>query len=669
MRSGMFNRLTSFTLRLLRFSLVLALPLALTAQIYSPKLLRVGQPDSTDLKKFAAAICEQAHAHTSREKAEAIWRFFLTDGRYVKPGFWYHIAGWTYEEPSGEVLDPLKLLNSYGFGLCYHIAPLLAAVYDAAGFDDARVWFLTGHTVAEVFFEGHYHYFDSDMMGYNVEGLGDFHGKPVASVLQLETNRNIILGKLLAPNKVKPGVVDTPWYPADVAASAMKGLSDLFTTVNDNHLFSSTRYASNHSMAYALRPGEKLIRYFKPEAPDVYYLPYAWNGKDWTEFPKNVPEYRIRTADGPRSQKDDRTWSTGRIEYEPPDPPTSTPSRLIEMPSPYVVIDASMRMNAEVSSAGSSLVVDTSIDRGLTWDRAGELNAVHHGSWQVLPRILVTSANGRKTAVSGSYGYLVRLTAHGNARASALQLRTRFQVNGRSLPFVSAGDNQFVFSSAAEPEERITVATSLKEAPATGFRCVTESGQEYLRPTKGQTGTILYKLTANADELNGFDAGARFLQIKNGIAPDKLTAETRQTMADSVGGTASLAWSYSPEGPFQLLWDGPAKPRWRDGQAVDRLLVWPEVFKQVRGLRRGTSTVYVRFNSSGPAIDSIRLAFFRRSSPPSGQITITQLWHEGTTQHQHVEKLTAGTSTHRFSFPAGANPQNDAVIFENKGQQ
>ena len=109
-----------------------------------------------------------AGAHTEREKAEAIWRFFLTDGRFVKPGFWYHIAGWTYEEPAGEVLDPMKLLNSYGFGLCYHIAPLLEAVFEAGGFADARCWFLTGHTVAEVFYDGGYHYFDSDMMGYNV---------------------------------------------------------------------------------------------------------------------------------------------------------------------------------------------------------------------------------------------------------------------------------------------------------------------------------------------------------------------------------------------------------------------------------------------------------------------------------------------------------------------
>ncbi|MBI5086214.1 MAG: hypothetical protein HZB13_16650, partial [Acidobacteria bacterium] len=144
----------------------------LQAQVFSPVVLVQGQPDPTDLRRLAGGIIANAKAETPRQKAEAIWRFFLTDGRFVPPGFWYHIEGWAYEEPKGEVLDPLKLLNSYGFGLCYHIAPVLEAMFEAAGFEDARVWFLTGHAVAEVFYEGSYHYFDSDLMGYTTVGDG-----------------------------------------------------------------------------------------------------------------------------------------------------------------------------------------------------------------------------------------------------------------------------------------------------------------------------------------------------------------------------------------------------------------------------------------------------------------------------------------------------------------
>ena len=153
------------------------------------------------------------------------------------------------------MLDPLKLLNSYGFGLCYHIAPLLEAVFEAAGFEDARVWFLTGHTVAEVYYDGSYHYFDSDMMGYNVPGTGPYAGKAVASVRHLEQDPRNHSRQMAGPKAVKEGVVDAPWYPADVRAGAMEGLADLFTSTKDNYLFPSTRYATGHDMSFRVAPG------------------------------------------------------------------------------------------------------------------------------------------------------------------------------------------------------------------------------------------------------------------------------------------------------------------------------------------------------------------------------------------------------------------------------
>ena len=113
--------------------LTLLVVCAAAAQVYSPKVLVKDQPDASDLRLLTQGIFRLAGAHTQRERAESIWRFFLTDGRFVKPGFWYHIAGWAYEEPMGEVLDTTKLLNSYGFGLCYQIAPVLEAVWRAGG--------------------------------------------------------------------------------------------------------------------------------------------------------------------------------------------------------------------------------------------------------------------------------------------------------------------------------------------------------------------------------------------------------------------------------------------------------------------------------------------------------------------------------------------------------
>jgi len=646
-------------------TLFLALAAGLSAQIYSPKVLRDGQPDTTNLKAFAESIYANAGAKNPREKAEAIWRFFLTDGRFVKPGFWYHIAGWTYEEPTGEVLDPIKLLNSYGFGLCYHIAPLLEAVFEAGGFPDARCWFLTGHTVTEVFYDGGYHYFDSDMMGYNVAGLGSFRGKPVVSVHDIERDGNIILEKLDASGHVKPGVVDTPWYPADVRAHAMGDLASLFTTTNDNRLYPFTRYSPGHKMDFTLRRGEKLIRFFRPEQPGLFYLPYKFDGNRWTEFPQEIAQYHIRTADGPHSQKDNRLWATGRIEYMPLSIPNEV-TAVFDMPSPYVIIDARFTMKLALPRRSSALSVETSIDNGHSWDLAGRISGPYHGGWSVEPKVLARSAHGRMTAVSGSYGYKVRITRSDAAavQVTALNLVSRIQLNPRSLPAIETGDNQFNYSSG-RPIERIEIPAPLAEAPVHGFKLITETGQQFLLPDESG-GNVLYALDAGSMPLTGFDVGARFLNLRDGLAPNKLTAETRHTNITTKDGPAAISWALSPKGPFHEIWRSPDKPSWRDGQPVDRLLRWPEVFRAFHDLPAGTKRVYVRLSSSGPAIDNIRLSLYAAGPPPSGHLKIVQLWREAGTRREHVEQVDGAAMQHVYAIRARGAVTNESITLSNE---
>jgi hypothetical protein len=649
--------------RLVRYLAPLLLSAALSAQVYSPKLLAEGQPDSTNLTKFANSIYAQAHAVTPREKAEAIWRFFLTDGRYVKPGFWYHIAGWTYEEPYGEVLDPVKLLNSYGFGLCYHIAPLLEAVFKAGGFEDARCWFLTGHTVTEVFYDGAYHYFDSDMMGYNVTGEGSFRGKPVVSVQALERDPSIMLGKLQTPDKIKAGTVDYPWYPADVREKAIPDLIGLFTSTADNYLYPYTRNAAGHTMDFVLRPGEKLVRFFAPEEPELYYLPYRFDGQQWTEFPQEIAEYKIRTADGPRSQKDNRLWATGRIEYTPKQG-LDQEVTIIKMPSPYVIIDARFKMIASLKSEDDTIRVETSVDEGRTWVLAGELSGPHEGEWSTEPHVIVKSQHGRLTVVSGTYGYEVKITKSPSAlvERGSLKLLSRIQLNPRSLPSLNPGDNSFVYS-AGDAIQRVDIPAPLGQPASRNLDLVTENGQSLLRPLPGSPGEADYVLEADGRSLTGFDAGARFLDLAGGLAPDKLTAETRHTSAITSKGEASIVWSVSPGGPFETLWKYPSKLTWRDGNPVDRLLLWPEAFEQVRNLPGGVKRVYVKLRTSGPALDRIRLAVYAAGPPASGQLKITQVWRESGNRREHVEQVDASAKERRFHVHAGSDVQNEAVIF------
>lgn len=656
------------------------------AQVYSPVVLTKGQPDATDLRAFAEAIYKEAGAHTSPEKAEAIWRFFLTDGRFVKPGFWYHIAGWAYEEPMGEVLDPMKLLNSYGFGLCYHIAPLLEAVYEAGGFEDARVWFLTGHTVAEVLYDGGYHYFDSDMMGYNTVGAGPVTSAPVASVHEIEQEGSIILGKLKSAKQVRTSHVSQPWYPADVRAGAIGDLAALFTTSADNRVYPFTRYPSGHSMHFTLRPGERMIRYYRPEQTDIRYLPYKFDGTRWSEFPQEIAQYNIRTADGPKSQKDNRMWATGRIEYTPEAAEAQADSDsalLFDMPCPYVTIDAQFTMDVRLLSEAEKLQVETSVDGGHTWQSGSSISGPSSGSWTAYPAVLVTSEHGRKTAVSGSYSYRVRIRLSGTnapvrARVSNLLLTTRFQLNPRTLPELVPGKNELYYHAAKEERFEIPVpARNLNDCGAivTHAEYISEAGQGYYVNTGTDLASIVLPVqTADKAEFTRFDAGGRFLDLGSGFAPDKLTAEVRKiapwprTAAGSP--IAEIGWSLHANGPFTTLWTYDSKLKWKDSVAIDRTLLWPEVDLHVPQLPARTKQVYVRYSFRGMAIDDFRLAAIRAAAKAS-PLNITHVWNENGVERRHVQRV--GQSEQPLSYaieiPKNSVVENRAVVYECPARQ
>jgi hypothetical protein len=642
---------------------------AVAAQVYSPKVLRKGQPDPTDLARFAHGIYAQAGAHTSRDKAEAIWHYFLTDGRFVAPGFWYHIAGWAYEEPMGEVLDPLKLMNSYGFGLCYHIASPLAAVYRAGGFEDARVWFLTGHTVAEVFYDGAYHYYDSDMLGYTTLGNGPPKSSTVASVHQLETDGGLILSKLKGEREADAKLVDSPWYPADVRAGAMKDLAELFSTVSDNSLFPFERASQGYRPEFVLRRNERLVRYFHPEPADAYYLPYQFDGENWTEFPKDVPEFNIRVAAGPRSQKDDRSWGTGLLEYRPP--MMSGNDTVFEVASPYVIVDAEFLFEAELGARGQSLSLETSTDGGQTWTAVGQLSGPVKGSQRVEPAVLTQSAHGRRTAVSGTYGYLLRI--HGStASVRNLVLRTRVQLNPRILPELAAGPNELIYSSA-RPVRRVPLSLAAKSAREVAARVanarwVEEGGQGYWLPEKEGYAEFVFRLdAANRKPITGFDAGGRFLDLSRGLAPDKFTAEVRKVPAvDASGARADLAWSASPDGPFRTVWEYDPGLAWKDGIPIDRVLRWPEVDRHVAV--DGKRAIYVRYRAAGLALDDFRLAYTTPAAEGGCPMEITHRWKENGAVRTATREPPEGAKqwNYRVDVTPGARIENEALILECK---
>ncbi|HWF65774.1 MAG TPA: hypothetical protein VN670_00630, partial [Acidobacteriaceae bacterium] len=540
------------------------------------------------------------------------------------------------------------------------------------------------HTVAEVFYDGAYHYFDSDMMGYNPIGNGPLKQRDVASVYQLEHNRNIILKNVTSPTTSNPKTVDYPWYPADVRADAMSGMADLFSTTDDNYLYAYNRVPHGHTMDFVLRPGEKMIRYFQPTPASLSYIPYAFDGKQWEVSP-DIATWHMKTANGPRSEKDHRTWATGTIEYRPAgtgDASISKQARkttyTFAMPSPYVIIDANFSLQATLTTAGDKLIAETSTDGGRTWAQSASLSGPFNGTWKAEPARL-SGETGRFSAVSGSYGYLVRFTLEGSAKEPpAVQnfvLSTLFQLNPRTLPTLTPGVNVMQYKSGSFVRRELPVrAEKLKEYASRIENASYEdqNGQGYLINKNSEPAEVIFTLTGNnGHDLSGFDVGGRFLDLRNGIAPNKFTAEIRKVTPWPANakdpGTASISWSTSNNGPWKTLWTYDPKLTWLDGQPIPQVLRWPEIDRSVRDLPAGTRRVYVRYSIDGLAIDHFRLATERPADSAASQhLQITQIWKEnGVEQKFQKDILRAGDpQQYEISIPQRAQVDNVALVLE-----
>jgi len=340
---------------------------------------------------------------------------------------------------------------------------------------------------------------------------------------------------------------------------------------------------------------------------------------------------------------------------------------VFEVYSPYVVVDAQFQFEAVLSTKDQTLIVETSTNEGRTWSPAGMLRGPHRGAWQTEPAVPTRSGHGRRTAVSGTYGYLVRVTKDSRTELKSAFLRTRIQLNPRTLPALAAGRNNLVYTAGPA-----IVRSSIEAEPSqvTNARYVSDGAQGFWLPVSEGTGEVVFRLSApDRAPLVGFDAGGRFLDLSSGLAPDKFTAEVRKVAAvPATRAAASIAWSKSPDGPFQTIWEYDPRLKWKDGIAIDRTLLWPEVDRHVAV--SGAPEVYVRYQVRDLAIDDFRLAVETGGRGDSA-LEVTHVWRENGTAKTFAQRIPAGSSAYRYAveIPQSAKVVNDAIIFECQKQQ
>jgi len=211
----------------------------------------------------------------------------------------YHF--WPADEQAGNpkirrrCLDPVKLLNAYGWTICGQAAHLLYAIYRKAGLK-ARVYSVPGHVLCEVFYDGRWHVLDVDMWTWFRTPEGH-----IASAYELASNPTELI--LNNPNRSNP---------CNLPDRSLEDYAKMYAkcpTV-DGHVESIFPHwqVIGHTMDFHLRPGETLIRSQLHQGR--FHMPQAWK-----EFMKKFPH---EWHGHPRERFEPfRTFGNGRWIYEP----------------------------------------------------------------------------------------------------------------------------------------------------------------------------------------------------------------------------------------------------------------------------------------------------------------------------------------------------------------
>jgi hypothetical protein len=206
--------------------------------VVNPRMTVNGLYDWYDVKSIAAEVTRDCQ--TDEEKAMAIW--------------WWVLYKRFQRSPSDRsALHPVRAMNGYGYGVCGHTSAWLKALWTAAGVR-GRVQEIWGHTISEAYWDGAWHVFDGNVKVFYL----DRDNRTIASLATLEKD------KWLIERGIHPR---DPWLRQPDPPGRNAEFVRYIVTAKDNyeeHSYDS-EIAKDYTMAMTLRPGEKLIRWWKPE--------------------------------------------------------------------------------------------------------------------------------------------------------------------------------------------------------------------------------------------------------------------------------------------------------------------------------------------------------------------------------------------------------------------
>ena len=375
--------------------------------VVNPWIVVNGKRDWRSIDHILAEIIDDGMSDA--EKARAIWEFARTHR--------YHTTC-----ASDEVKDTVKMLNVYGYTLCWDEAYTVSNLWQAAGLKIRR-GYPHGHCTTEVFYDGAYHLLDSDE--HLLYHLRD--NKTIASESDLSRDRDL----------VKRGHAYGILQPENPEGA--QGAASLFFFTGERT--GGRPRVGDHRMDLTLRPGEALVWEWEDRGKYHGYNPQ----------PKQLSNGRMKYAPdltqvGKWADRVDG-W-TGNANGLYPESP-GTPAHLeLSIRSPYAIVGGSVDLTLQRGS-DDELTVSVTRD-GQDW------HPIEVPEGRQIESSLDLDPIFRPDAPA-SYSYTIRVDAKASdLLITGLTVETDLQMAPLSLPALELGENEVQFTSESAGQIRIT---------------------------------------------------------------------------------------------------------------------------------------------------------------------------------------------------------------------
>lgn len=412
--------------------------------VVNPWIMRSGTVDTRSLQSIVDSIVQPGMS--DKEKARRLWEYEIHTR--------FHAT--TQDD---EVSDAVKRINVYGYTLCYDESKVLSDLWRAAGLR-VRQGFPSGHSLAEVFYDGGWHLLDSDESIISL--LRD--NETIASEAQVVADHDLMkrthtYGVLADDNRMTDESSAALLYYEGERSGEQPGMT-------------------HHTMDFTLRPGESIAWLWNP-ANRFHAQPFSFGGDDGDNWNQR---WRVlaHAMDGELTYSPElsKPSTLSFIHTQSIDQKAAGPlgaglylaahEGTVDVPvkSAYGIVGGRIEVDfARRQADTGSVEISISMDQGQSWKHV----------WASAPsdvtRMYVDLDPFFKRTDPARYEYILRFTLRGDVDTvpvalNGFYLRSTLQMAPLAMPGVALGTKEFLYSDQTPGQHKVRITHTWDECDA-----------------------------------------------------------------------------------------------------------------------------------------------------------------------------------------------------------